>query len=186
MQGCKILSTFYGRDEITYNSKCQFERINMIQVNIVIEMKREIMWLRWCNNYLPSSINKGCLITYIIIVFCSSNHSSKVHSWFFKPSISIVSNNYSIFWYDVLVCISDIHTYKTLWCICRHLEKSNLCFQTTRMSRKMYNTCTCGCFTLLPWNKWSTWFAIVCNYGFMTQYFIFMLVIIEQLCCHTK
>lgn len=177
MQGCKILSTFYGRDEITYNSKCQFERINMIQVNIVIEMKREIMWLRWCNNYLPSSINKGCLITYIIIVFWSNNHSNKVHSWF---------SYLFIFYIMFYICNSDIHANKILSCICRHLEKSNLCFQTTRMSRKMYNTCTCGCFTLLPWNKWSTWFAIVCNYGFMTQYFIFVLVIIEQLCCHTK
>ena len=44
---CKAVKYFlHFRDEITYNSKCQFERINMIQVNIVIEMKREIMWLR--------------------------------------------------------------------------------------------------------------------------------------------
>ena len=111
MQGCKILSTFYGRDEITYNSKCQFERINMIQVNIVIEMKREIMWLRWCNNYLPSSINKGCLITYIIIVFGSNSHSNKV--WdslnLDKQCRRIVLHNYLIFWYHVLLCISHIH-----------------------------------------------------------------------------
>ena len=129
MQGCKILSTFYGKDEITYNSKCQFERINMIQVNIVIEMKREIMWLRWCNNYLPSSINKGCLITRIILVFWSDNNSHKA-----RGSLILVKQFRRILFFDITVYSVSLismqtkfyHVYLDIWkkatCVSKPLE----------------------------------------------------------------